>query len=111
MKVMKKRGWGLTMAGASVRYRRRVHLFEKVRITTKAVGRDERFTYLVQTMWKGDEATSNIVYRSAITDENGIVPTQELADELGFPDWNPDMPKWVQNWIKAEDTRDWPPQH
>lgn len=110
MTAMKKRGWGLTMAGASVRYRRRVRLFEKVRITTTAVGRDARFTYLVQTMWKGDEATSNIVYRSAITDKNGIVPTQELANELGFPDWNPEMPQWVQNWIAAEDTRDWPPQ-
>ena len=58
MRVMKQNRWGLTMAGASVRYRRRVRLFEKVKISTTAVGRDERFVYIVQNMCRGDEATS-----------------------------------------------------
>lgn len=109
MDVMKRNNWGLTMAGASVRYRKRVHLFQKVRITTTAVGRDERFFYIVQTMWLGDEPTSNIVYRAALTDKNGIVPSVELAKKLGVPDWNPALPDWVKNWIDAEGTRDWPP--
>lgn len=110
MRVMKQNRWGLTMAGASVRYRRRVRLFEKVKISSTAVGRDERFVYIIQTMWRGDVATSNIVYRSALTSKDGIVPTQKVMEALGYPEWNPKMPKWVQNWITAEDTRDWPPQ-
>jgi len=110
MRVMKQNRWGLTMAGASVRYRSRVRLFEKVKISTTAVGRDERFVYIIQTMWRGDQATSNIVYRSALTSKDGIVPTQKVMEALGYPEWNPKMPKWVQNWITAEGTRDWPPQ-
>lgn len=110
MSAMKRRRWGLTMAGASVRYRRRAHLFEKVKITTRAVGRDARFVYIEQTMWKGAEAASNIVYRAALTRKDGIVPTDEAMAELGVPDWNPTLPQWVQNWITTEDTRDWPPQ-
>jgi acyl-CoA thioesterase FadM len=110
MEVMKRKKWGMTMAGASVRYRKRVHLFQKVRITTTAVGRDERFFYIIQTMWAGSEATSNIVYRAAMTDKKGIVPTDEFVEEMGIPDWNPPMPDWVKNWIGAEATRDWPPE-
>jgi acyl-CoA thioesterase FadM len=109
MTVVRKNGWGMTMAGASVRYRRRVKMFQKFTMKTSALGRDDKFMYLNQTMWSKGEATSSILYRSAVTDKNGIVPTQLVADALGYPDWNPDLPEWVTNWIKAEDTRTWPP--
>ncbi|GLQ35368.1 thioesterase [Amylibacter marinus] len=109
--AMKENKWGLTMAGASVRYRRRVHLFDKVKIKTTAMGRDARFIYILQTMYRAEEATSSILYRSALTDRNGIVPPQKFADYLGVPDWNPEMPEWAQNWIAAENTRVWPPVH
>jgi acyl-CoA thioesterase FadM len=110
MAAVRTNGWGLTMAGASVRYRRRVKMFQKFTVRSRALGRDDKFIYLHQSMWRGDEPTSSILYRSAVTDRNGIVPTQKVADALGCPDWNPELPKWVQNWIAAEDTRNWPPE-
>lgn len=108
--ALKRRGWGLTMAGASVRYRRRVRMFDRVEMHSRAVGRDARFIYLQQTMWKGSEAVSSVLYRSAVTNKSGIVPTDELAAELGLPDWNPTLPDWVQHWIAAENARTWPPE-
>ena len=102
--------WSMTMAGVSVRYRKRIRMFEKVRITCKAVGRDDRFFYIVQTIWSGDKPATNALYRSAVTDKNGIVPTQNVADAMKAPDWMPQLPEWVQNWIDAEDTRTWPPE-
>ena len=48
IKVLKKNGWGLTMAGASVRYRRRVRLFDKVTMKSRAIGRDDKFIYMAQ---------------------------------------------------------------
>lgn len=110
MAALRKNGWGMTMAGASVRYRRRVKMFQKITMKTCALGRDARFIYLHQSMWHKDQATSSVLYRTAITDKNGIVPTQRVADALGYPDWNPELPAWVVNWIKAEDTRTWPPE-
>jgi acyl-CoA thioesterase FadM len=107
---LRENNWGMTMAGASVRYRRRVRVFQKFTVKTSAIGRDDRFLYLLQTMWRKEEATSSVLYRTAITDKNGIVPTQQVAQALGFPDWNPDMPEWVLNWIKAEASRQWPPE-
>lgn len=108
--ALKKNNWGMTMAGASVRYRRRVKMFQKFTVKSRALGRDDKFIYLHQSMWRDDEPTSSILYRSAVTDRNGIVPTQAVADALGFPDWNPELPDWVQNWVAAEDTRNWPPE-
>ena len=111
IRVMRERKWSFAMAGACVRYRRRITTFERFRQTTKVVGRDDRFTYIVQSMWKRDgEAASNILYRAAMVGKNGIVPTNDVAAALGQPDWNPKLPDWVQNWIDAEDTRPWPPE-
>ncbi len=110
MAVVRKNGWGMTMAGASVRYRRRVKMFQKFTMKTRALGRDDKFMYLHQTMWSKGEATSSILYRSAVTDKNGIVPTQLVAEALGYPDWDPELPEWVTNWINAENTRTWPPK-
>lgn len=106
---LRQNGWALTMAGASVRYRRRIKTFQRFTMRSRPVCRDDRFLYLEQTMWVGKEAASNILYRSAVTDRNGIVPTARVAEALGRPDWNPEPPDWVKNWIEAEGTRIWPP--
>lgn len=109
LRVMRKKGWGFTMAGASVRYRRRIRGFDRFTMRSRCVGRDTRFFYIEQTMLRGNEAASNILYRSALVDSNGIVETQRVAEAMGRPDWNPPLPDWVQNWTEAEATRPWPP--
>ncbi len=110
LKALRTHKWGLTMAGSSVRYRRRITTFQKFTMKTRPVGRDDRFLYIEQSMWRNGEATSSVLYRSAVVDKNGIVPTQRVAEALGYPEWNPVMPEWVQNWITAEGTRVWPPE-
>ncbi len=108
-RVMIKNRWGFAMAGASVRYRRRILPFDRFEIHSRNVARDDKFFYIEQTVWKKGEAASNIVYRAAVTNKNGLVPTQVIAEAMGVPDWNPTPPDWVQNWSDAEDTRPWPP--
>ena len=68
LKIMKQNGWAMTMAGVSVRYRRRIKMFQKFKLRTQTVGRDDRFVYLHQSMWRGDDATASLLYRVAITD-------------------------------------------
>ncbi|MEZ5476592.1 MAG: acyl-CoA thioesterase [Thiolinea sp.] len=58
MKIMRAQRWGLVVAGASVRYRRRVRLFDRVRLRTQIVGFDQRWIYIVQSMWVGGQPTS-----------------------------------------------------
>lgn len=109
IRVLREQKWGLTMAGASVRYRRRVRMFQKVQIRSRVVGWDARFMYLEQSMWRDAEAASHILYRAAVTDKNGIVPTQKLADALAPGALSPKLPRWVTAWIDAESQRPWPP--
>jgi len=107
--ALRRRGWNMTMAGVTARYRRRVVMFDRFEMRSKALGHDGRFVYLQQSMWKGDEALSSVVYRVAVFTKDGIVDTNEVAAEMGLADWSPELPQWVQDWSAAENQRIWPP--
>ena len=110
LKLIRTQKWGMSMAGATVRWRHRVTVFQRFEMRSGVLGRDDRFLYLHQTMWRKGKALSSVVYRVAVTDKNGILHTQKVADALGIPDWNPKMPEWVEHWAKSENSREWPPQ-
>lgn len=109
-KVLLKNRWGLTMAGASVRYRKRVRMFERVEMHSRVAGWDDRFIYVEQSMWKGQDCANQIVYRSAVTGKNGILPTAEVLEAMGFEGPDPVLPPWIQAWIDADAQRPWPPE-
>lgn len=109
--ALRRRKWALTMAGASVRYRKRILPFRKYEMRSCCVGRDARFFYLHQSIWEGDACCASIVYRSAVIEKGKMVPTDIVATELDADGWNPALPDWVQAWIDADNTRPWPPQH
>lgn len=108
--LLRRNRWGLTMAGVSVRYRRRIHTFEKIEMRSRLVCWDDKFMYLEQSMWKKNgECANHALYRSAITGKNGIVPPTEALKQMGLRSDPPLMPKWVAAWIAADATRPWPP--
>jgi len=109
-KVLKAQGWGMTVAGNTVRYRRRVRGMDGVTMYSRCIGWDHRFLYIEQSMWKGDDCTSQQVIRSAVTSKAGIVPPARVLEALGQPQESPELPGWVRAWIAAEDQRPWPPQ-
>ncbi len=108
--ALKNNQWGLTMAGASVRYRRRVRAFDRIEMRSRVVGWDERFCYLEQSMWVKGEAASHILYRAAVTSKNGIVSTKEVSTALDLKESESSLPDWVKAWIEAESLRPWPPK-
>ncbi len=108
--AIRKNGWQLTMGGSFVRYRRRVRNFEKVRVTSRAICNDGKFTYIEQAMWKMDgECAHHALYRAVVTDKNGSVHTDKVLAAMGHPGVNPQMPAWIEAWVKSEETRPWPP--
>ncbi|SMR83406.1 Acyl-CoA thioesterase FadM [Aliiroseovarius halocynthiae] len=109
-RALLKNRWGLTMAGASVRYRKRIRTFARFEMRSRLVGWDDRFFYVEQTMWLGKDCANQIVYRSAVTDRNGIVPTDKVRIAIGHTGTPPALPDWVQAWIAADATRPWPPE-
>lgn len=107
--ALKAQGWGLTMAGVSVRYRRRVRLFDRFEIRSRCVGWDTRFLYIEQGMWRKGECANHALYRAAVTDRNGIVAPARVLAAMGHGADPPALPDWVAAWIAAEARRPWPP--
>ena len=110
VRVLMKNRWGLTMAGASVRYRRRIRLFDRIEIRSRTVGHDELFLYVEQSMWKRGVCTTHALIRTAVTSQDGIVPTDQVIRALGHDPMPGKLPGWVQAWIDAERRRPWPPE-
>lgn len=109
--ALRRRGWGLTVAGSSVRYRRRIKLFQTFRMTTRGAGWDDRFLYIEQAMWlPNGDCAGHVLIRSACTGPQGIVPPRDLLTEMGHdPDTQIAPPDWAQAWIEADAKRPWPP--
>lgn len=107
--VLRAQGWGMTVAGSSVRYRRRVRAFDRITMRSRGIGWDARFFYIEQGMWVRGECTSHMLLRSAVTSAAGIVPPAQVAAALGQPGESPPLPAWVTGWIAADAARPRPP--
>ena len=108
--LMRQRGWVGTVAGASVRYRRRVQMFHKVTMKSRIVGWDDKFLYIEQAMFRAEdgECTSHALLRTAVTDRKRMIPMTEAAVAMDAGN-SPALPDWVAAWSDADDTRPWPP--
>ena len=106
-----RRKWAMTMAGSTVRFRRRIRGFEKFEMRSRAICWDDKFIYLEQSMWKKNgECASHVMFRSAVTGKSGIVPPAEVLREMGQGDvTSPPMPGWIRAWCQADAGRPWPP--
>lgn len=108
--VLRRERWQVAVVGASVRWRRRVHAMERLRMRTRALGWDERFLYSEQSLWKANgECASHILIRAAVSNRSGIVPSARVLAALGHEGPSPELPPWVRAWIAAEAERPWPP--
>jgi acyl-CoA thioesterase FadM len=105
----RRNGWGIAVAGASVRYRRRVRAFQRVEIRSAFVGRDARFLYTHQAMYRAGQPVSSVLIRGAVTGPDGIVPTDRVMAAVGPDTPEAALPAWVAAWSGAEAARPWPP--
>ncbi len=108
--LLKRERWGFAVAGATVRYRRRVKLFDRIEMRSRVIGWDPRFIYIEQGMWKRNgECASHAVFRTAVTSGAGMIAPERVMGLLGLETASPPLPLWVASWIEAEDQRPWPP--
>lgn len=109
-RVLVEQRWGMAIAGASVRYRRRVRAFDRLTMRSRGLCWDARFVYSEQGLWLRDgTCAGHALFRSAVTDQSGIVPPERVLAALGVTAPSPPMPGWVAAWAAAEDLRPWPP--
>jgi acyl-CoA thioesterase FadM len=107
LRLVHEKKWGLAVSGASVRYRHRLKAFQRFQLHTQIVATDDRWFYFHQYTTHKGKTHSSALIRAAITSKQGLVPVKRVMDAMGIPDWNPDMPEWVEAWSKAEELRPW----
>ena len=110
LRALSQNKWGLTMAGVTVRYRRRVKAFDRVTIKSRALCWDDRFFYLEQAMFRADgECANHAIYRAAITSKSGMISPATVLASIGYNTPSPPVPDWISIWIASETARPWPP--
>lgn len=107
--TMRAQRWGITVAGNTVRYRRRIRAFQRFTMVSHTLGWDHRFIYMEQSMWSKGECCNNMLLRAAITSDQGIVAPHRLMEAAGRHEASPELPDWVKAWIHADAQRPWPP--
>lgn len=104
MKVMHENRWGFVVAGASVRFRRKLPPFRKFKLHSQVIGYDERWFYFYQTTERRKQLCSSALIRTGILRKGGVVPAREVMKKMGV-EFSPTVPEWVQAWIDADELR------
>lgn len=110
LKILKKNSWGLVVAGSTVRYRRRLKIFNKCTMHTKIAAIDERWIYLEQAIYVNNTPATSFLVRTAVTEKGKILPSEQVLQEMNLSAWQPQPSPWVQSWIESEEKRPWPPE-
>ena len=109
MSVLRKSNCGVTIAAASVRYRRSLELFQKVLLKTRVLAWDETAFYLEQRF----VAVDGFVYATVLTKNKVIqankmerfVSPAELVQSLsGWSMQNPTLSQDLHLWIQYNST-------
>lgn len=108
-KILRKNRWGLVVAGSTVRYRRRIRLFEKVTMRTRVAGVDARWVYLEQSMWVKGQPASSVLMRTGITAKGKAIDTGVFLAAMKTQASEVQLSDWQQAWIDSEAQRPWPP--
>lgn len=106
--TLKDNGWGLAVAGSSMRYRKRIPLFARYELKTRFLGWDNRFFYLEQGMWQGETCMNHGLLRTAVVEKGKAVEPARVGAAMGITDVPP-LPEWATAWIDADKARPWPP--
>lgn len=107
--VLRREGWGLVVAGASVRYRARITGLQRFGLQTRLLGWDEKFFYIEQAMWRGETCCNHALLRTGITKSGRLAPVVDVARAMGHAGQSPALPDWVAGWVGGDQARPWPP--
>lgn len=105
---MVKKKWGIAMGAVNIRYRRRIPLFAKFKITTTMICHDGRWVYLLQEFHRENKICASALVKGGIISKEGLVNAPVVAKAMGNENWGDEIPEWVNAWVEAEGQRPWP---
>jgi acyl-CoA thioesterase FadM len=97
--------WGFVIAGASVRYRRKLPPFRRFILRTRLVGHDTRWFYFRQETLLRGKVASQALIRAGVLNRSGVVPIRDVLALFGRESLDMELPGWVRDWIAADEKR------
>lgn len=110
MDVLKANNWGLVVAGSTVRYRKRIRMFDKVTMHSQVTGIDEKWVYISQSMWVKGKPCSSVLLRTGVTEKGKVISPEHVKKAMGVENLDFELSKYLDAWVEAEDVRPWPPK-
>ena len=101
-RVLKENDWGLMVAGNFTRFRRRIKMFQRFKLTTELVGYDERWFYFYQVTLRNKIPCSSALVRTGVFENEGLVSTKRVSEAMNLP-YLPEIPAWVKDWISLNE--------
>ncbi len=110
IRVIVKNKWQLSMAGATVRWQRRILPFKRYEMRSAAIGCDDKFVYLHHTIWREGVCHASVLYRACARKGKDRIPIETFMSEMGTAQDMPRLPDFAETWRQGEDARSWPPE-
>jgi len=103
MRFVKKQNWGLTVAGASVRFRHRLKLFQQFELHSQVIGHDKMWIYFHQKIIRNGKTHASALIRTGVTSRKGIVKVEEVLKKMKPDVKIPLLPDWAKAWVEADE--------
>lgn len=82
--LARKNKWHFPSRSIAVQFIRPLKIFQKARLSSKILHMDERWIYTEQKITRDSKVISMCLAKSTVKKGKETVPTQEIADKLGF---------------------------
>jgi acyl-CoA thioesterase FadM len=101
-RTMWQNHWQAVIAGSIVRYRRPLKPFQRMQMTSRLIGWDEKWFYIDHRIAAGAALACQAMVRGAFIGAEGILAPVILAKAMGVPDTPPELPNWISAWQDAD---------
>jgi acyl-CoA thioesterase FadM len=91
------------IASEMIRFKKSLLLFQRFQLTTRILGWDDKFFYIIHYFKKDNEVYALSVIKARMLQQTGnAISPQELLALVDFPQTSPQLPSWLNNWGQAD---------
>lgn len=109
IEVLRQNRWGFVVAGSTVRYRKRIRMWDDITIKSQVAGIDDRWFYVRQSMWVGGVPCNSALLRTGVTSNGRTIPAEAVCEALGTEPNKIRLQGWEKAWAVLDNDRSWPP--
>lgn len=100
--VFTRKGWYAVVASETITFRKSLQLWQRFTVESRLLGHDDKSAYLMHRAVVDGEVYAEMIVRARfLRRSGGIVPHEELFQELHRPDNLPELAPWVVEWAAS----------